>query len=250
MSFSISELSNILKIASGSPGEVKNLIKLLSVDVNQSLGDGNYILKTPTKELSAYSQKPLQEGAKYWMELSSKPQENAIVSKYLLQPPLLKDMLSLPIRFEMKDLHELLSGKKSLESLKNQLLEHLSTASSKEDFTQLSNMLLSLMQSTLTLPLAYEHYFGVFQMKKRYNKETKKSQLDFYAALEKLGPISGVVMDLESEVVIHLDVAFDATKLFLQEHLKEIRYKVTLQVHDVIEPLFVPQTNSILDINV
>jgi cysteinyl-tRNA synthetase len=251
MSFSISQLSNILKLASSSPAEAKNLIKLLSVDVNKSLEDGNYILKTPNnKELTAYSQKPLQEGSKYWMKLGTKAQESTVVTKFILQPALLKEMQNSPLRFDVKELHELLSGKKTLDSFKNQLTEHLANATSKEDFTQLSNLMLSLMQNTLTLPLVYEQFLGVFQMKKRYNKKIKKSQLDFYAALNKLGPISGTVMDLEDGVAIHLDVAFMATKLFLEEHLKDIKYKVTLHVSDDIEPLFISQTNSLLDINV
>ena len=87
-------------------------------------------------------------------------------------------------------------------------------------------------------------------MKKRYNKTSKKSQLDFYAALLKLGPISGTVMFIEDEIFIDLDVAFEATKLFLEENLKDIRYKITLHVREDIEPLYHPHTNSLLDINV
>jgi hypothetical protein len=249
MSFSITELSNILKFASASPAEAKTLIKLLTVDVTKSLGDEKYLIQTPTKEISATSQKPLQEGLKYWVELGTKPHEMPAISKFLQQPKILQEFRNLPLKFDIKELHELLTGKKTIENFKTTLLSHLCNATSKEDFTQFSNLLLSLMQNTLTIPLHHQQYFGLFQMKKRYNKTSKKSQMDFYAALIKLGPISGTVMLIEDEIFIDLDVVFTTTKLFLEENLKDIRYKITVHVRETIEPLYRFQTNSILDIN-
>jgi hypothetical protein len=249
MSFTISELSNILKTAS-SPQEAKALIKLLSVDVTKSLGDGKYLLENSSTKVIASSDKPLLEGGKYWLELASKHNEMPLITKFLQQPTMLKEFANIPLKFDTKELHELLSGKKTIESFKMDLLEHLSNASNKEDFTQISNLILSLMQNTLTIPLTFQHYFGVFQMKKRYNKTSKKSQLDFYASLAKLGPISGTVMLLEDEILIDLDVAFTTTKLFLEENLKDIRYKTTLHVSENIQALYQFHSNSILDINV
>jgi hypothetical protein len=86
-------------------------------------------------------------------------------------------------------------------------------------------------------------------MKKRYNKTSKKSQLDFYASLLKLGAISGTIMLLEDEIFIDLDVAFTTTKLFLEANLKDVRYKITLHVRENIDALYQFQTNSLLDIN-
>ena len=249
MSFSITELSNILKLASASPAEAKTLIKLLAVDVTKSLGDEKYLIQTLTKEISATSQKPLQEGLKYWVELGTKQHETPVISKFLQQPKILQEFQDLPLKLDIKELHEILNGKKTIEDFKTTLLSQLCNATSKEDFTQFSNLLLSLMQNTLTIPLYHQQYFGLFQMKKRYNKTSKKSQMDFYAALIKLGPISGSVMLIEDEIFIDLDVAFTTTKLFLEENLKDIRYKITLHVRENIEPLYQFQTNSILDIN-
>ena len=249
MNLSITQLSNILKLASASPAEAKTLIKLLAVDVTKFLGDEKYLIQTPTKEITATSQKPLQEGLKYWVELGTSQHEIPVISKFLQQQKMLQEFQNLPLKFDIKELHELLNSKKTIEDFKTTLLNHLCNATSKEDFTQFSNLLLSLMQNTLTIPLYHQQFFGLFQMKKRYNKTSKKSQLDFYAALIKLGPISGSVMFVEDEILIDLDVAFMTTKLFLEENLKDIRYKITLHVRENIEPLYRFQTNSILDIN-
>ena len=250
MSFSVSDLSSILKLSLASPAETKALIKLLTIDVTKSLGDSRYLIQSASKELIASSEKPLQEGSRYWAELEVKQHETPTLSKLIKHPALLKEMQNLPMKFDIKELHEILTGKKPIESIKNRLLEQLSNASSKEDFTQLSNLLLSLMQNTITIPLQYQQYFGLFQMKKRYNKTTKRSQIDFYAVLCSLGPISGTIMLKEDKISVDLDVAFKATKFFLEENLNTIRYKINIHVKENIEPIYNLQTNTILDINV
>ena len=250
MSFSVSDLSSILKLASSSPSEAKALIKLLTVDVIKSLGDSNYTIQTASKELMANSEGKLQEGARYWAQLETKQNSLPILSKLIKHPAILKQLQNLPVIFDTKELHSILTHEKPLENIKGRLLEHLSHASSKDEFTQISNLLLSLMQNTMTIPLQYQQYFGLFQMKKRYNKTTKKSQIDFYAALYNLGPISGTIMLIEDNIIVDLDVAFKTTKLFLEDNLNTIRYKLNIHLKEDIEPLYNVQNNTILDINV
>lgn len=250
MSFSVSDLSTILKLASTSPAEAKALIKLLTIDVIKSLGESNYIIQTASKELTANSESKLQEGGRYWAQLETKQNSLPVLSKLIKHPAILKHLQSLSIVFDAKELHSILTHEKPLENIKGRLLEHLSHASSKDEFTQLSNLLLSLMQNTMTIPLQYQQYFGLFQMKKRYNKTTKKSQIDFYAALHNLGPINGTIMLIEDEIIVDLDVAFKATKLFLEDNLNTIRYKLNIHLKEEIEPLYNVQNNTILDINV
>ncbi|WP_345993898.1 hypothetical protein [Sulfurimonas sp. HSL-1716] len=250
MSFSVSDLSNILKLASSSPAEAKALIKLLTIDVIKSLGESKYLIQTASKELTANSENKLQEGARYWTQIEVKQNSIPILSKLIKHPAVLKHLQNLPLLFEAKELHSILTHEKPLENIKNRLLEHLSHASSKEEFSQLSNLLLSVLQNTLTIPLQYQHYFGLFQMKKRYNKTTKRSQIDFYAALHNLGPVDGTIILIEDEISIDLNVAFKTTKLFLEENLNNIRYKTNIHLKEDIQPLYNLQTNAILDINV
>ncbi len=249
MSFSISQLASILHSAS-SPKEAATLLKLLSVDVTKSFGDGSYLVESANKNFRVLSEKPLSEGAKYWLELANKGRQTPLVTKFLQQPKLFEAMMQTPISFDIKEVHALLSSKKTLQSFKTELLQQLSLAQNKEEFTQISALLLSLMQNTLTLPLQYGHTFGVFQMKKRYNKTSKKSQLDFYASLAKLGPICGTLLQVEDEIVIDLEVAFTTTKLFLEENLKTLQYKTTLHIGQNIPPLYQFHSDAILDINV
>ena len=250
MNFSISDLSSILKLATSSPNEAKALIKLLSIDVTKDLGGNNYLIQTPTKQLTASSQQALTEGAKYWAQLSTKPDTTPQLSQLIKMPKLLQELQNIPVKFDIKEFHEILTDKKPLQTIKDNLLDHLAQSTSKEEFTQVSNLLLSLMQNTLTIPLEYERHLSFFQVKKRYNKNQKKSQLDFYAALSTLGPIAGTIMLLEDEVRIDLNLAFETTKQFLEENIQALRYKVHLHVRDNIEPLYNFDKQTILDINV
>ena len=60
----ISRLGALAKLISANPNEAKALIKLVSVDILKSLGDGKYTVTIDGKELSAKSDKALGEGAR------------------------------------------------------------------------------------------------------------------------------------------------------------------------------------------
>lgn len=151
-------------------------------------------------------------------------------------------------QYSIKDLQTILKSKNPYEITKQDLLEQLDKASTKEEFSSINALLLSIHNQTLTIPLNYNKYFSILQFKKRYNKKIKKTQIDFYAALELLGPISGILTLDASDATIDLNVAFDKTKNFLENDMNDISYKIN--TINKIEPLYDLKLNSILDINV
>jgi len=151
-------------------------------------------------------------------------------------------------QYSIKDLQTILKSKNPYEITKQDLLEQLDKASTKEEFSSINALLLSIHNQTLTIPLNYNKYFSILQFKKRYNKKIKKTQIDFYAALELLGPISGILTLDVSDATIDLNVAFDKTKNFLENDMNDISYKIN--TINKIEPLYDLKLNSILDINV
>ena len=111
-------------------------------------------------------------------------------------------------------------------------------------------MLLSLQNQTLTIPLNYQGYFSILQFKKRYNKQTKKTAIDFYASLEFLGPISGLIWLNEESISIELSVAFEKSKQFLENRMNDISYSVKISLLERIEPLYSANVECILDISI
>lgn len=245
----ISNLSALAKLISANPNEAKALIKLVSVDVLKSLGDGKYTILLDNKTLTAQSEKPLSEGAKYWTQLSQNKNSTPELSNLLKQPQLFKNLQNSSLEYSLKDLQTILSSKKPESIIKQNLLEHLTNASTKDEFTNASALLLSLQNQTMTIPINYHNYFSVLQFKKRYNKKTKKTEINFYAALEFLGPVSGVISLIDAEVTAELNVAFDKTKQFLEDNMNELSFDVNVSVITAIEPLYNANINSILDVS-
>ncbi|OHE07615.1 MAG: hypothetical protein A3G74_07375 [Sulfurimonas sp. RIFCSPLOWO2_12_FULL_34_6] len=238
------------KLIASNQNEAKAVIKLASIDVLKSLGDGKYSILLDNKSLTAQSDKPLSEGAKYWTQLSQSKNSTPELSNLLKQPHLLKSLQNSTIEYSIKDLQTILSSKKPESIIKHGLLEHLTNSATKEEFTNTSTLLLSLQNQTMTIPLNYHGYFFVLQFKKRYNKRTKKTQIDFYAALELLGPVSGVISLEGGAVSAELNVAFNKTKQFLEDNMDNISFDVNISLIDTIEPLYSANINSLLDISI
>ncbi|MBU0721685.1 hypothetical protein KJ877_10110 [bacterium] len=246
----ISHLSALAKLISTNPNEAKTLIKLGSVDVLKSLGDGKYTVLLENKTLTAQSQMRLNEGARYWAQLTQDKNTLPQLSNLIKMPQLLKSFANENLAYTLKDLQTLLHSKNPAASLKQTLFEQLSNAMTKDEFSNTSNLLLSLQNQTFTIPLYYHNYFSILQFKKRYNKKLKKTQIDFYAALEFLGPVSGVITFEENDILIDLSVAYEKTKQILEDDMKNFSYTVTLSLAQNIEPLYEANLNSLLDVSI
>jgi len=246
----ISQLSAITKLLSSNPTQAKALLKLANVEVLKSLGDSKYSVLLENKTLTAQSDKPLKEGERYWCQSTLKKTETPKLSNLLKMPQMLKNFGRSEVEYTLKDLQTLLHSKKPEEALKGKIIDQLSNATTKEEFISNSNLLLSLQNNTFTIPINLNNYQWILQFKKRYNKKTKKSHLDFYAALEELGPISGIISLENSTLEINLNVAYEKTKNFLEQDMNNFSHHINISLIETIEPLYNANINSLLDINV
>ncbi len=137
MNFSINQLSSLAKLISTNPNEAKAFIKLASVDVLKSLGDGKYTIVLDNKTLTAQSDKPLSEGAKYWSQLTQPKNGTAQLSNLQKMPQQLQNLQNSQFEYSLKDLQTLLKSQKPETLMKQNLLEHLSSASTKDEFSTL-----------------------------------------------------------------------------------------------------------------
>lgn len=243
------QLGALAKLISSNPNEAKALLKLVNIEVLGKLTDGNYSVNIDGQKLTAQSQKQLSEGMRYWAQMTQSKTSLPQLNKLVQIPQLAQNLQYLSFDFSLKDIQTLLHAKKPQTMMQQNLLQELSTATSKEEFSSLSTLLLSLQHNVLSIPLRYQNYFALLQMKKRYNNKTKKTQIDFYAALEFLGPIGGVIFLEENEVHVNLSVAFERTKQFLEDDAKNFMYEVNITLQESIEPLYDLQSpNSLLDV--
>lgn len=250
MNFSINQLNSLEKLISTNPNEAKALLKLTSVDVLKSLGDGKYTVVFDGKSITAQSDKPLREACKYWTQLTHLKNSNIKLSNLIKMPDIFQQFTNRNIEYSIKDLQTILNSKSPITTLKQNLLEILGNSSTKDEFTSASTLLLSLQNQTFTIPLNYHNYFSILQFKKRYNKKNNRTQIDFYAALELLGPISGVVTLENGDTSVNLNVAFKTTKTFLENDMNNFSHTVNISIIQNIEPLYNNSINSILDVSI
>ncbi len=236
-------------LTSLSKQKIKAVIKLISIEILGVLGDNKYLIQQGIHKLTAISDQNLSLHEKYWAVLKT-DNDTTVISNLVKYPHLLKDVQYLSNILQTDELNTILKKQNPIEALKDVLLQTASHATSKDQFTQISNLLLPLLQNIMTIPLKYKGHFGVFQLKKRYNKKNKKLQIDFYAAFYNLGPISGVISLLDDITIINISVAFISTKLFLEQHLKDINYTITIRLKQNIDALSDASNSGILDVNV
>lgn len=250
MSFSLSQLNSLSSLISTNPNEVKALIKLASIDVLKSLGNGKFTVVMDGETLTVQSDRPLLEGEKYWTQLTHSKGSILLLSNLLKKPDILHNIHLKNIEYSIKDLQTILNSKNPLSTMKQSILEQLSSASTKEEFTNLSNLLLSIHNQTLTIPISFNNYYSILQFKKRYNKKNKKTHIDFYAVLEFLGPISGLITLQGNDTIVKLNVAFETTKTFLENNMQSFSHTIDISIAQNIEPLYNSNINSILDVSI
>ena len=241
-------LSALLKVIQSSDTKTAAILtKLLDVEALKSLGENKYLLNVAGKELTALSQQKLSTGEHYFARFETSKNTQPTLS-HLVKIPKLFNQLQLlqhfDLFFEPKDLPKLLASKEGIQNFKETLLKELATSPSKEHFQTLMPFLLSLHQNILTLPMLFYDNLAFLQLKKRYNKKTKKNFLDFYAFFAHLGPISGIIAS--NNITLH--VAFEETKEYLMTKSEELGYLLYIEVHDTISPLYETKTKQILDI--
>lgn len=251
MNISANELNALLQLVNRSPQASKALLKLVSVDILKALDNNTYLVNINNKQLTATSEQSLALKSNVWAEFSTK--ENQIhITKLLPKPTLLTEPSLKAFQLNEKEFLALMQAKEPLTTHKNQIMEQMAQATSKEEFTALSQQLLALNAHTLQIPLQYHAQFGLLQMKKRYNNTTKKTSIDFYAALHHLGPISGTIMVVMEQIEVHLDVAFKSTQYYLEHDLNFLpkQYHLKIFLTDTITPLFEPTNSAILDLSI
>lgn len=246
----VSLLNSISKLLNSNPNEIKTVTKLVSLDVLQHLGNNKYTISLDDKILTTKSQKSLNVSSTYWAKLNYNS-DIPELSQVIKQPQILhKRGLYKNLALRIEDIKTIISSKEHLQEYKTNLLEKLVSATTKDEFSNTSNLLLSLHHQVATIVLEYHSHFSILQLKKRYNNKTKKTAVDFYAALEFLGPIGGVIYMDEDKVMIDISVTYEKTVDFLEQNVDSLSYKINISLLENINPLYVATPNSLLDVSI
>jgi hypothetical protein len=247
---SLNSVGSLLKVLQNTDANTaKTLIKLVSIDVLQANKNDTYTLQLNNKTLTAKSQQELEVGQRYFAKLSN-PKTNTLptlshLHKFPRLTTTLLPLVDTQLAYDTAKLKHLLQKPNPFGAFKETLLDEMVHAKTKEHFQAFSHLLFSMHQNVLTLPLYFFEYLGFLQIKKRYNKKTKKFYLNFYANFEHLGPLSGVI----STDKISINVVYEEIKNHLEANASDLAYNVEIALVENIMPLYEPSgTQNILDI--
>lgn len=245
----IQNIAKIQEILNKSNKTEFNSTLPIAIKVLKKTSSLHYMLQIGKQQMETKSMQELMIGGKYWAEMKTSKHNTILISNLVPQPKL---ALQTPFfMFTMEQVSQLLTQeKKPAENLKNFVMERLSTTTDKNEFSFLSNMLLSLQQHVLTIPFFFEDRFGYAQFKKKQSESSKQKALEFYALFQNLGSLEGKILELDNEeLALYLKTPFPKTKAFLESELDKLRgfSEVHINIEKEIKP-FYEFSDSLLDL--
>ncbi|RDU72310.1 hypothetical protein CQA66_05395 [Helicobacter aurati] len=182
---------------------------------------GKYLVQLGKLVIETNSNKELAVGTNYWANVKQ-GKEGLIISDLIKQPAILQQLESSYLKLHTKDLRELLneshaSGKQIENLFKEFLLERLPLATTKQEFLELSNLLIALQNGVFSMVIQDDNGRDrLVQIKKQVDF------LEFYSVFLHLGEISGLVMLEDSGITARLQVMSEKVKNILENHLHDL----------------------------
>ncbi|MFC3847150.1 hypothetical protein ACFOPX_01185 [Helicobacter baculiformis] len=230
---SLQQLQNLLK---DNPQHFNATLPLL-LKVLEKKGAQKYLLQLGNQIVETKSQKPLIVGQNYWALMQKSSVGAIMLSNLTPQPKIVAQLKNAPLTLEIKDLPTLLS-QEDFKGYKETLIQHLTHATTKQDFLLLGNLLLSLQHQVASFVIRDNHKEALLQFKP---KKAKQQRLDFYALYPHLGPLQGSIIFHDPGLELYLNVAYESVRTLLQAHQHKLRGFENVHIATAtnsIEPLF------------
>lgn len=212
----------------------------VNLEVIERTKSMRYMLKVGNTYLETKSLKELQAGMKYWAHMGKSSTGAILLSKLIPQPALLSQLAQSSWRLKERDLESLFDSSNPWDKLKNLLLERASMAENRADFLFLGNLLLSLQQKVITLPLRHENERDSLLQMRAKKGRGGVSELEFYSVFASLGAVKGRLFELEGEIHLYLWTLYASAAALLEGELGALRgvSHTTIAVDEGIAPLY------------
>ncbi len=227
------------------PTHIKNLLSQIattsnSKELNASLpmllrvldkkGANKYIIQLGKLIIETQSNKELNIGANYWANVKQ-DKNGLLISDLIQQPKLLENIVHARLKLSSNDLKELLNdahnGGKNIELVfKEFLIDRLPLASTKQEFLELSNLLVALQNGIFSMVIKEnDGKESLIQIKKQIEF------LEFYSIFNNLGEISGTVsLDERSNINLRICVMNEKIKRILENNIDKLSGFSNIQI--------------------
>jgi hypothetical protein len=218
---------------------------LIPIKVIKKLDDKKYDLLIGNKEISTTSYIYLDEGIKYWAELSSSKEGGIKLSNLKKQPNILQ-IDEFPIYFELDSINKILCLDNPYSYIKDITLEALENSDNKFVFSFLINMLNSIEQKVLTIPFVYNNKYNFIQL------SPSKNSLKFILTTNNLGILKGIINRHNDIYSLRISTSFSNGYEYLlseiKEYLEPYFTKVDVTLEDTLDTLFSFRNNTSFNI--
>ncbi|WP_104708160.1 hypothetical protein [Helicobacter ailurogastricus] len=185
----------------------------LLLKVLEKKGADHYLLQLGNQVLESKSQKNLILGQSYWALVHKSSVGATMLSNLVPQPAIFAQLKDAPLKLDLQELHRLLNqeSKEVFKDYHEQLIQHFTHATSRQDFLFFGNLLLSLQHQVASFVVKDGHKEALVQFK----AGVKKERLEFYALYPHLGPLQGLLYKQEG-VCLSLGVAYESVATLLK----------------------------------
>ncbi len=220
MIYSLAPVSAAQKILAQLAKIEINALLQVGIDVLKKENDGTFLIRMGKQTLHTKSETPLVPGKGYWVDMEESKNGIIRLTKLHPRPEIFKKEGFTPIGGS-ELLSNLAKESDPIEGLKERVLHMMASSQNKEQFQSLAQMLLSLHQGVLTLPIEERGKKALLQMREGKKGDTlKEKSVEFYAAFNNLGPLAGTISTHENRLNLSLEVFYPKTARLL-DGLKE-----------------------------
>lgn len=230
-----------------------NALLQVGLEVLEKDRNGLYLIKMGRHTFTARSDRELEPGRGYWSDIRRTREGTLLLHRLHPKPALLQHKF--PKFFDREFLRSLMKQKDPAAAYKGEVLQHLAQAASKEQFQSLTQLLLSLHQGVVTIPVNAEGRQALLQMrqesKRERNEAFNQKSVEFYAGLNNIGPVEGEIRQIESQRHLRLRLYYPRSVKMLEEAAADLQgfqgVDIALAERD-IAPLWDGSTQTLLDI--
>ena len=230
-----------------------NALLQVGLEVLEKDRNGLFLIKMGRHTFRAESERPLEPGRGYWSDIRRTREGTLLLHRLHPKPALLQRKF--PEFFDKNFLQSLLKHKDPAFAYKGEILQHLAQASSKEQFQSLTQLLLSLHQGVVTIPVKEEGRQAFLQMrqdsKRKRNEAFNQKSVEFYAGLNNIGPVQGEIRQIDSQRHLRLRLYYPGSVEMLKEASADLQGFKTIDIalaEQEIVPLWEGSTQTLLDI--
>ncbi|WP_456383441.1 hypothetical protein [Hydrogenimonas sp.] len=228
-----------------------NALLQLGIEVLEKQDHQRFLIRMGQHTFTTKSDTPLVPGREYWVEMAQT--REGIVHLRRLHPKPLFLGKKYPPDLDRELFDALTDGSAPGERFKKHLLHTLASTETKEEFQNILQLLLSLHHGIFTLPIGKKWKKTLFQFRsgKKKSANLNKNSVEFYAAMNNLGPVRGTIFHKDDRMSLSIELFYPKSLKLLEREKDELRRFDRIEIRlaeEFILPMWENEKSGLLDI--